>query len=204
MILCSSWRAMRNTSAGIWNRRQQSAMTQCLHCWWLLHLLFQRRLYRTWNRKNMKTTKISSYSYYQSTQPVGNKNHNTASSWSNCCALIVAQFGPHSWWQDICGVKTRFSLKHQCGNRFCLHKRVNWRTGKNSKTLWERPFPGDTRWLREGTESLTPAEYPWDNDYNRTWLQCRGLIQDYTAGRVRNITNQNTPKVRCNKDVTRT
>ena len=101
-------------------------------------------------------------------------------------------------------VKTRFSLKHQCGNRFCLHKRVNWRTGKNSKTLWERPFPGDTRWLREGTESLTPAEYPWDNDYNRTWVQRRSLIQDYTAGRVRNITHQNTPKVRCNEDVTRT
>ena len=75
----------------------------------------------------------------------------------------------------------KIHTKMYCENRFCLHKRENWRTGKNSKTLWERPFPGDTRWLREGTESLTPAEYPWDNDYNRTWLQCRGLIQDYTA-----------------------
>ena len=73
----------------------------------------------------------------------------------------------------------------------------NWRMGKNSKILWERPFPGDTRWLREGTESLTPAEYPWDNDYNRTWLQCRGLIQDYTAGRVRNITKENLTKHQC-------
>ena len=48
----------------------------------------------------------------------------------------------------------------RCENRFCLHKRVNRRTGKNSKTLWERPFPGDTLCLREGTESLTPVEYP--------------------------------------------
>ena len=57
-----------------------------------------------------------------------------------------------------------------------------------AKTLWERPFPGDTHWLREGTESLMPAEYPLDNednDHNRTWLQCRGLIQDYTAGTVK-------------------
>ena len=107
----------------------------------------------------------------------------------------------HTWLHNV---KTRFSLKHQCGNRFCLHKRVNWRTGKNSKTLWERPFPGDTRWLREGTESLTPAEYPWDNDHNRTWVQRRSLIQDYTAGRVTNITHQNTPKARCNEDATRT
>ena len=50
--------------------------------------------------------------------------------------------------------------------------------GENSKTFWERPFPVDTRWLREGTESVTPAEYPWDNEHNRTWLQCRSLIQD--------------------------
>ena len=85
----------------------------------------------------------------------------------------------------------------KCENRFCLHKRVNWRTGKNSKTLWERPFPGDTRWLREGTESLTPAEYPWDNDHNRTWLQCRGLIQDYTAGTVTNITKESLTNHRC-------
>ena len=33
------------------------------------------------------------------------------------------------------------------------------------------PFPGDTCWLREGMESLMPAEYPGDNDHNRTWLQ---------------------------------
>ena len=39
-------------------------------------------------------------------------------------------------------VKTAFSLKHQYGNRFCLHKRVNWRTGENYKTLTETPFPG--------------------------------------------------------------
>ena len=92
----------------------------------------------------------------------------------------------------------RFTWRRsKCENRFCLHKRENWRTGKNSKTLWERPFPGDTRWLREGTESLTPAEYPWDNDYNRTWVQRRSLIQDYTAGRVRNITKENLTKHRC-------
>ena len=114
MVLCSTRYAMMCTSAGSWNRRQQNAMTQCPHCWWLLHLLFQRRLYRTWNRKNMKTTKISSYSYYQSTHTVGNKNHNTASSWSNFCALIVAQFGPHSWWKDICGLVTKKILFKLC------------------------------------------------------------------------------------------
>ena len=119
MILCSSWWTMCNTSAGSWNRRQRNSMTQCLHCWWLLHSLFQRRWYRTWNRKNMKTTKISSYSDYLSTDPVGNKYHNTASSWSYCCALIVALFGPHSWWQDIrwtCNRKNsyqNFALNYQ-------------------------------------------------------------------------------------------
>ena len=48
----------------------------------------------------------------------------------------------------------------RCENRCCLHKRVNRRTGKNSKTVREKPFPGDTRWPREGTESLTLSEYP--------------------------------------------
>ena len=107
MILCSTRYSMMCTSAGSWNRRQRNSMTQCLHCWWVLHSLFQRRWYRTWSRKNMKTTKISSYSDYLSTDPVGNKYHNTASGWSYCCALIVAQFGPHSWWQDICGLVTK-------------------------------------------------------------------------------------------------
>ena len=115
----------------------------------------------------------------------------------------------HLWWplkepcvftynilQVLIGWKAKFSFL-QSENRFCLHKRVNWRTGKNFKTLWERPFPGDTRWLQEGTESLTPAEYPWDNDHNRTWLQCRGLIQDYTAGTVRKITKENLTKHQC-------
>ena len=114
----------------------------------------------------------------------------------------------HLWWplkepfvftynilQVLIGWKAKLSFR-QCENRFCLHKRVNWQTEKNSKTLWERPFLRDTRWLREGTESLTPAEYPWDNDHNRTWLQCRGFIQDYTAGTVRNITKENLTKHR--------
>ena len=43
---------------------------------------------------------------------------------------------------------------------FAFTKRGKQTDGENPKTLWERPFPGDTRWLREGTESLTPAEYP--------------------------------------------
>ena len=71
--------------------------------------------------------------------------------------------------------------------------------GKKSETLWERPFPGDTRWLQEGTESLTPDEYdPGDNDHNRTWLQCRSLIQDYTA-LSQKITKENVTKTRCNQ-----
>ena len=76
-------------------------------------------------------------------------------------------------------------LKYQVWKQVLFHKRVNWRTGKNSKTLWEKPFPGDTRWLREGTKFLTPVEYSWDDDYNRIWLQCRSLIQEYTASSVK-------------------
>ena len=120
--------------------------------------------------------------------------------WSNLTATYV--FWPKCliWTAYINSadrsVKTLFFTLTPVWKRVLPSQKGNWRTGKNSKTLWERPFPGDTRWLREGTESLTPAEYPWDNDYNRTWLQCRGLIQDYTAGRVRNITNQNVTKTR--------
>ena len=56
--------------------------------------------------------------------------------------------------------KTVFLL-NQCGNRF-LPSQKDKRTTENStcNTLWERTFPGDTRWLREGTEPLTPVEYP--------------------------------------------
>ena len=56
------------------------------------------------------------------------------------------------------------NVKTGVSTGFSLHKRINGRRGKLYNALWERPFPGDTRGMREGTESLTPVEYPCDNN----------------------------------------
>ena len=57
-------------------------------------------------------------------------------------------------------LKQVFHLNTSVETDFCRHKRTNGRRGKLYNALWERPFPGDTRGMREGTESLTPVEYP--------------------------------------------
>ena len=61
-------------------------------------------------------------------------------------------------------MKKQFFYLTSVETGFCLHNGINGRRGKLYNTLWERPFPGDTRWLREGTEPLTPVEYPWDSN----------------------------------------
>ena len=52
------------------------------------------------------------------------------------------------------------NVKTGVATGFSLHKRINGRRGKLYNALWERPFPGDTRWLRKGAESLSSVEYP--------------------------------------------
>ena len=117
----------------------------------------------------------------------GNFHHLAKSTWF-CSNSIPSLPHKNSWTARLYTVKTGFAFtKGQIDGRGKLY----WKLfGKL------RPFPGVTRWLRESMESLTPVEYPWDNDHRQNLGPMQTFHPRLYLGYMQSKHNQ----PRCNQD----
>ena len=75
-----------------------------------------------------------------------------------------------------------------------LPSQINGQTRTTLKnSFWVKAFLGGTRWLREGPESITAADYPWENrdlkqtttaTATRTWKNKRSNWQNNSSARA--------------------